>query len=93
MIETQANVQQPPKRLRGRRTKKYPYETMEIGEMFFVPLGKVNSITSYSATQGGRMRRKFSTRQCWMRESMEGWVASSEGIAGAVPGVGVWRVE
>jgi len=79
----------------GRRTRKrkYPFDTMERGSMFFVPHKDKNSLASYAWTMGQELERKFSTRMTWMRLEDEKWVLCVAEDEGAVRGIGVWRTE
>lgn len=64
-----------------RKTKKdYPWQSLEVGDGFFVPEseGKRNTISTYAHEEGRRLRAKFSTRK-----------ASRAGV----PGLLVYRVE
>jgi len=89
IIEAQSGVTQPPKRVIKRR--RYPFDELEIGYMFFAPGAKINSMTSYASTQGRRLNMKFSTRAMTCLERMEGWIPCNPDAEGAVAGVGVWR--
>lgn len=58
------------------RTSKYPFATMEVGDMFFVPKTEAPKTFSSQVTAAGRrLKRKFSVR-----------VVSVEGVVG----VGCW---
>lgn len=59
------------------KPSKYPFATMDVGDMFFVPNAK-KSFSSLASAAGKRLSRKFSTR------------AVSDG---GVDGIGCWRVE
>lgn len=73
--------------------KKYPFETMEIGDMFFVPGKSRNTLTTHTSTMGKALGKKFATRLTHMVETLEGWQQAAPGDDGAVQGVGVWRVK
>lgn len=74
--------------------RKYPFEDMEIDDMFFVPDETENRLASYASHIGKRLGRKFSTRLCWMLKTPdEGWVPAAKGVTNAVQGIGVWRTE
>lgn len=67
----------PPVTRSGNRASKYPFATMEIGEMFFVP-DPPKTFSSQANAAGRRLGRKFSVR----RIEVQGQV-----------GIGCWRVE
>lgn len=71
--------------------RKYPYETMEIGDMFFVPGKSTNTLMSHASTTGKKLGRKFATRLTYMVESLDGWKPATPDTPNAVQGVGVWR--
>lgn len=59
------------------KPSKYPFATMEVGDMFFVPTAK-KSFSSLASAAGKRLSRKFSTR-----------AVTDNGVEG----IGCWRVE
>lgn len=59
------------------RPSKYPFATMDVGQMFFVPDAK-KSFSSLASAAGKRLGRKFTTR-----------AVTDNGV----PGVGCWRTE
>ena len=90
MLTIQKGVPIPKKARIAPRTK-YPFEDMEVGDMFFVP-GKVrNTLSTHASTVGKALERKFRTQLCWMTESFEGWKVCEKDVKGAVLGIGVWR--
>lgn len=95
MLPVNKNVSLP-KALRPTSTdrRKYPFEEMDVNDMFFIP-GKDNkNLPTYASTAGKRLNRKFTTRACWMKGSDErGWTLVEPGTKGAVQGVGVWRTK
>jgi len=91
MLRTTRNVPVPRRLLPPTPRRLYPLDTMEIGEMFFVPGKTTNTLASYTSTVGRKLSRKFTTRLCWMRETRKRWVEAKQGVEGAVLGVGVWR--
>lgn len=84
-----------PKTLRNwtPNRRKYPFEQMDVGDMFFVPNKKRNTIATHTSTAGKQLKCKFVTRLCHMKEGLEGWEPCEPTDEGAVMGVGVWRVE
>jgi hypothetical protein len=79
MFEIQKNVPRPVTIRKGfTRASKYPFATMEVGDMFFVP-GSKKSFSSLVSAAGRRIGVKFSTRR----------LTDDEGTAGT----GCWRVE
>ena len=95
MYEVQKKIPVPKMLVRGRRgpTRKYPFETMKKGDMFFVPGKKRNTIATHVSTVGKELGVKFTSRLCYMYETMEGWKPCESTFKGAVMGVGVWRIE
>lgn len=78
MFETRAGIPIPATVREGfSKPSKYPFKTMEVGEMFFVPEAK-KSFSSLASAAGKRLGRKFSTR-----------AVEDNGVAG----IGCWRVE
>lgn len=84
MPKIEGRVPPPPRR-------KYPFDQMEIGDMFFVPNKKKNTISTHISTEGNSRGMKLATRLCHMRQTEAGWEPANEGEPGAVQGVGVWR--
>lgn len=94
MHEVQKNVPVPkvvkpeaPKR------RKYPFEDMAVGDMFFVPGKAKNTLTTHTSTVGKKLGRKFITRLTYMVETLEGWQQAGPDDEGAIQGIGVWRTE
>ena len=92
MLKTTTNVP-VPKAIRSPRPAQrvYPFAEMEVGAMFFVPGKERNTMSPYVSTQGKKLKRKFVTRLCHMRETRDGWVECKPEHARAKIGVGVWR--
>jgi len=92
MHEVQRNVPIPKvAKTEGRR--KYPFESMAVGDMFFVPGKTKNTLTAITSTAGRKLKRKFTTRLCYMAETRDGWKQVPSSAKGATIGVGVWRVK
>lgn len=78
MFEVRSNIPMPAATREGfSKPSKYPFATMEVGDMFFVP-GAKKSFSSLASAAGKRLSRKFSTR-----------VVTDNGTEG----IGCWRVE
>lgn len=73
--------------------RKYPFEELEVGEMFFDPDHKKNKLTTHASATGKKLGRKFKTRLCYMVDCDGLWTLAEEGDEGAVLGVGVWRTK
>jgi len=58
------------------KPSKYPFATMEVSDMFFVPNAK-KSFSSLASAAGKRLNRKFSTR-----------AVTDDGVSG----IGCWRI-
>jgi hypothetical protein len=90
MYTVQANIPKPTVR-KARPRRKYPLEEMQVGDSFFVPDRSKNNLMTFMSTEGTRLGRKFSTRLCWRKQSLEGWVPCEAIEPGAVQGIGIWR--
>lgn len=78
MFEVRSGIPLPAATREGfSKPSKYPFATMEVGDMFFVPAAK-KSFSSLASAAGKRLGRKFSTR-----------AATEDGVEG----IGCWRVE
>lgn len=78
--------------------RKHPIDTMEVGDMYFVPGRVGKTLSAYVSRIAKELPgRKFSARNCWMRpgEPFEKaqWMLCSPDTAGAKEGTGVWRIE
>lgn len=84
-----------PKKARGAilapKPRKYPFEQMEVGQMFFVPNKQKNTMNTYFSNAGKKLGRKFSTRLIYMRPEGDVWAMCEATDEGAVRGIGVWR--
>lgn len=90
MHSVQKNVPMP--RFKGTvARRKYPFEQLEVGDMFFVPAKRTNTLATQASTAGKALERKFTTRLMHMRETLEGWEPCDPDHPSAVVGVGVWR--
>lgn len=84
-----------PKRARGTlspRPRKYPFEQMSVGSMFFIPNKTKNTLHTYISAVGKRLNIKLATRLVHMIRTDEGWAMAEADSDGAVPGIGVWRI-
>jgi len=86
-------VQTAPERLhvRSDKRRKYPFELLEVGDMFFVPNKSKNTMMSFVWATGRRLGRKFCTRHIYMRQVNGKWVQCSAHDPGANLGVCVYR--
>lgn len=77
------------------RARKYPLDTMEVGDMFFVPHKTKNELTTYISAAGRQLDRKFTTRLVYMAPGRKAgtWVIAEDTTPQAVLGVGVWRTQ
>lgn len=82
-----------PKAMRPATTsrRKYPFDEMDVGDMFFVPHKEKNTLATHASAVGVTLGRKFRTRLTYMKETREGWVPCAADDKKAVIGVGVWR--
>lgn len=89
IIETNQGV--PIPKTRRPRASKYPFDTMHVGQFFFVPGRLTNTMTVRASAEGRRLDKRFRTRMTTMRETLEGWELCEPDDEGATRGVGVWR--
>lgn len=86
-----------PSPMRSNRTaprrRRYPFEQMEVGDFFFVPNRKRNTLGNYVSEVGRELDRKYATRLTYMREVQSQWELCEPDDEGAVLGIGVWRTE
>lgn len=75
----------------GRRI--YPFQELDVGDMFFIPNRQKNNFAPHTWKYGKRHNVSFTTRLCYMKETLEGWAPCEETEKGAVRGIGVWRVK
>lgn len=74
--------------------RKYPFETMDVGDMFFVPNRNRNTMTTLVCTTGKRLERKFVSRMVYMRDLGDSqWTTCAPAAVGATLGIGVWRTK
>jgi hypothetical protein len=95
MLELQRNVPPPtPKPISGNDgRKKYPIKDMKIGDFFFVPDKRRETIRTYFAARGTQLGIKLKSEQIHAFKNDGGqWERCPETMDGAVSGVGVWRV-
>lgn len=94
MFNVLDNVPMPKtSRVNGQGKSKYPYSSLKVGQMFFIPNKPKNTMATSASTAGKQLGRKFSTRLIRMKETVEGWKPAQPNEDGAVIGVGVWRTE
>lgn len=94
MLQLQRNVPRPRRRIKaddGR--KKYPFEKMtKVGDFFFVPGKKRDSIRTYFSTAGRSYGITLKSEQIYARQVKGKWEPCEASDPGATDGVGVWRV-
>lgn len=91
MYEVQKGVPIPPRELPPRGNRLYPFETMQVGEMFFVPNRQKNNLGGYVWAAAKRYKRRFSTRMTYMRQEDSKWVQTTKDDPSGVRGIAVWR--
>ena len=76
------------------RPPKYPFKTMAVDEMFFVPDKTTEIMSTYAALQGRKLDKKFTTQMAFMRQPTKGgaWEPCRDTSPGAVHGVVVRRI-
>lgn len=98
MLAVQKGVPMPGiKRPGAARRRKYPIETMAVGDMFFEPGRSSRALSAYICRIAKGLPAKFSTRRCFMRKVRVGdvwkWKECAPTDGDAVEGAGVWRTE
>ena len=95
MFDVQKKVPVPKMQTSNRqgRNRKYPFKDMKEGDMFFVPGKTRNTMSTHVSDTGRKLGVKFTTRLCYMRQTIEGWVPAEPDEKGAVLGIGVWRTD
>lgn len=93
MLQLQRNVPPPiPRRSPTDGRKKYPFETMQIDDFFFVEGKSKNSIRTYFTTAGTKHGITLKSQLIHARKDELGlWRPCEEDTPGATIGVGVWR--
>jgi len=81
-----------PAPTRGKRQSQYPFEELEVGDMFFVPYREKNNLKNRATQLGKKLNRKFVTRVLWMVDTPKGWMPDTEAQGQLVQGIGVWRI-
>lgn len=78
--------------LRG-RPRRYPFDRMKVGEMFFLPGAEKRRYGMITTARhaGEKLNREFSVRVVHMTDSLDGPQIAAEDTPGAVLGLGVWR--
>lgn len=78
--------------------RKYPFPTLEVGDMIFIPGAITKKMSAYVSKETKDLPGKFVTRHGWMRAvGMKGgkrvWEECKPADDGAEEGTGVWRTE
>lgn len=73
--------------------RKFPVESMEPGDSFFVHEKRGKSVSSYISRITKNLPGRFATEASHARFADDRWVSCGEGDEGAVAGVTVTRVE
>ena len=83
----------PPNRAPKASVRKYPLDTMDIGDMIFVPDKEVKKFASYIGSQGRSLGFKFATQSATMRQDLDTdeWEACKPDAPGAKKGVAIRR--
>lgn len=92
VLKVYDGVPMPPARRPKRR--KFPFETMRVGQMVFDPDRSTRSVSAYVSRVTRSMPGKFRARHCWVVfDENEQPREVPEGTPGAIEGTGVWRTE
>ncbi len=93
-FEVRKNIPKP-KTLRppSATARRYPFDEMEVGDMFFIPDRAKNTFATHASMVGKQMGRKFSTRMMYMKDPKNKghWVECEQSDPKAVLGIGVFR--
>lgn len=73
--------------------RKYPFETMKRGSMFFIPNKEKNTMVPHASATGKKLGKKFKTQLCYCKRVEGVWMPCEPDERGATIGIGVWRVE
>jgi hypothetical protein len=95
LLKVQPGVPIPPVDRTKQRRRKYPLETMKVGDMIFEPGRSSRSLGSYISSESRRLNARFTVRRLWMYQNETGAWTECPGPAGppCVEGTGVWRIE
>ena len=75
------------------RQRKYPLDTMEVNDFFFVPGALSVSLSPHVSRQGRLLDRKFTLRTTQAVQAKDkSWKIAAPDNPKAVEGVAVWRV-
>lgn len=77
----------------GTVRRKYPFNKLEVGDMFFVPERAKNNLSTGANLAGKQLGMKFLTRLLYMVLIDERWLSATAETEDAVLGIGVWRTE
>jgi len=91
MYKIQRGVPLPRTEIPPRSGRVYPFATMQVDDMFFVPHREKNNLGGYVWAASRKHGCKFSTRMTWMKLDGECWVPADKSDPAAVRGIGVWR--
>ena len=82
----------PPPRV-GVSRHKYPFATVGIGDMFFVPDKTTKQLSTYAALCGRKLGRRFRTQTAHMRQDLltNEWEPCKPGAIGSRRGVAITR--
>ena len=75
--------------------RKWPVETMQPGQFFFVPGKTGKSVSAYVSRITKDLPGKYTARHCWAYQTPNDglWHPCAPGAGMALEGVGVWRTE
>ena len=75
--------------------RKYPFDTIQVGESFFVPDRTADQFGTYASRQGKQLGRKFRSQTIVMRQDLQTneWEPCKPGQVGSKRGTAVTRME
>ena len=79
---------------KNRTPRKYPFDTVKVGEIFFVPDKTADKFSTYAARQAKLLGRKFRSQTIVMRQDLQTneWELCKSGAPGAKRGTAVTRI-
>lgn len=88
-------VQLPEPAKAGGVRAKYPFKTMTVGEIIFIPDKTTRQLSAYVAQRGRELNRKFRSQKAVMRQDLQTneWELCKPGAAGARNGVAICRIK
>lgn len=83
-----------PDRTGKGKPRKYPFDSLEVNEICFIPDTTTYKISSYVGRRGRELNKKFTTQMATMRQDLQTneWELCKPGAVGSKRGVAVCRI-